>query len=129
MSMLANLEADIKPLALTIDLSQENTNDIFEVAGNSKLVIKVADNPTTGFRWTIDPSQCGSKIQNLQEDFEAPTNGLIGAGGTRVWTMETPEPAENYIRGLACTVDFGFGRPWEQDGSETPAKSIVLMIN
>ena len=107
----------------------ENENGIFEAAGDSQVVIKVRENPTTGFMWSVDSSDCGARLTQVDNDFVAPTNGLIGAGGQRVWTFQTPDPSSNYIRGLPCDLDFFVGRSWENNVGASPAHSIRLNIN
>ena len=130
--MVANLAADPddKDVSLEIDLNSLGESDGgFEADGDSLVVIRVAENPTTGFRWSVDSSDCGARLREVSSDFEAPTNGLIGAGGVRVWTYETPAPEENYIRGLPCDLGFYNARPWMDNSDATPDVTVSITIN
>ena len=122
--------SDDKDVSLEIDLNAiGEENGVFEASGDSQVVIRVAENPTTGFTWSVDATDCGARLTEVSSEFYPPTNGLIGAGGVREWTFETPAPEENYIRGLPCDLGFFNARPWMDNSDATPSVSITVTVN
>ena len=113
---------------LEIDLNDlENGVGAYEAAGDSQIVIRADENPTTGYRWAADSQNCGVRVKQVSDEFVLPDDAMIGTGGQRVWTFQTPKPEENYIRGLPCDIKFSHRRSWEH--GNTAEKTIRITVN
>ena len=113
-----NLVADITPdMKIDLDVLTTTSDKKFTLPGNnSNISVKVSENPTTGYTWTVDTSACGSRLTEVKSQYtRATTNDLeMGIGGKKEWIFKTPDPAENYVRGLPCDLTFNLARPWEK---------------
>jgi len=69
------------------------------------LVVRLAENPTTGFRWTVTQSAAGV-LQPLSDDFEAAGTMAPGAGGARVLRYRVSASGE-------ASLALQLARPWE----------------
>ena len=100
----------------------------YEVESNQEITIRARENPTTGFRWEVNSENCGVRVKLVDDTFIPPNDNLIGAGGERVFTFKTPDPAENYIRGLPCDLKFSHRRSWET-GRNVADKTVRITVN
>jgi inhibitor of cysteine peptidase len=65
-----------------LHLAIEDDGRSFEIATGSTVVVVLAENPTTGYRWAVD--QLDSEILALERsEFERGMLSGIGAGGMR----------------------------------------------
>ena len=115
--------------SLIIDLDNYGREQgAYQMAGASTAQIRVTENASTGYRWTINDSTCGVRFQELRNHYEKGQG--IGAAGHRVWTFKTPQPEENYIRGQECELTLVNSRPWES-ANETNAKfeKVRVVVN
>ena len=60
------------------------------LAVGDRLVISLAENPTTGYRWQLEPS--GSESFMVADDTYTPDSMQAGAAGTRVITLKAAKP-------------------------------------
>ena len=121
-------EPRVEAAPLDIDLDAlEGENGVFTAAGDSEVTIRVSENPTTGYRWTVDSEDCGVRLKQTSSEWSQEASAGIGAGGERVWTFETPTPEENYIRGLPCDLKFHLSRSWENDAIQS--KQLRITVN
>jgi inhibitor of cysteine peptidase len=72
------------------------------------LAVRLADNPTTGYRWELVPPDAGAVTLDA-EGFE-PSSAAVGSGGTATWRLRVAQ---------AGRVDLHLKRwrPWEGDRS------------
>ena len=113
-----------------IDLNFLDANaEPTQVTSSNIVEFKVHENPTTGYTWFVDSSNCGPRLKQTNAEYTAPPEGLIGAHGERVWTFETPSANENYIRGLECDMKFYEYRSWEQHNDAVPDKTVRIIVN
>ena len=121
--------------AVTFDLNAltSSIDRKFTLPGNnSEVSIKVGENPTTGYTWTVDSSNCGARLTEVKSHYTraSDSDGVqMGVGGTREWIFKTPDPAENYVRGLPCDLNFSLSRPWEKENGAVQTESVTVTIN
>ena len=132
-AMMTNLAVDYTP-AMTIDLDAltSSSDRKFELPGNnSNIAIKVSENPTTGYTWSVDTTACGARLSQLKSQYVRDSSDEIslGVGGTHQWIFKTPDPAENYVRGLPCDITFSLARPWEKQNGPIQSEKITVVIN
>lgn len=90
-------------------------------ASGGFVFISLAQNPTTGYQWTVEHSQEG--ILNQEGDNYVPDasmEGLAGAGGMRVWRFAAAKTGE-------VTLQFNLSRSFEQGSAD--ALNITFEVN
>ena len=81
-----------------------------EVKLGDSFEVRLPENPTTGYRWRLNPS--GGPAVEVQEDSFEHSGGPYGAGGIRHWRLRA------VAEGTAeLTMDYRRG--WEQWPAET----------
>lgn len=61
-----------------------------EATTGQKVVVRLTENPTTGYRWSVE--RLIGPVELSQEDFELPDQKRLGAGGARVLIFRTQAP-------------------------------------
>jgi len=69
------------------------------------LVVRLPENPTTGFRWAL-ASPDGNVLALMRDEFQAPAQAGVGAGGLRVFRFATKRPG-------SARIEFKLARAWE----------------
>ena len=87
------------------------------IAVGGRLVVRLTENPTTGYRWhyTLTAQEV---IECLQDDY-VPTGQLRGSGGSRNLVFRASIPGSAGIR-------FSLQRAWE---TGTPVKSFRIRVD
>ena len=132
-AMMTNLAVDATPvMTIDLDVLTSSSDKKFELPGNnSNIAIKVSENPTTGYTWSVDTTECGARLTSVQSQYVRNSNGAnnLGVGGTHQWVFKTPDPAENYVKGLPCDLTFSLARPWEKQNGPIQSEKITVVIN
>src|SRR5438105_15504622 len=76
----------------------------------------IKENPTTGYRWRI--AQLPPDVVLSGDRFEAPEQGVPGAGGLRLLTFQARASG-------AFTVSLELKRPWET----SPLKQAQVLLH
>ena len=104
-----------------LTITEIDQGKTFRVRSGDVIVINLAENPTTGYRWEINTID--SNIIELQNsEFSPPKNTILGSGGERIYTFKTK------ATGIA-RLQFKEWRPWEGDRSIVKQFSVTLQIN
>jgi predicted secreted protein len=90
-----------------------------EIAANGSLTITLESNATTGYSWELKQIGDTSILQKTDNKYEAPTSGLIGAGGKEVWTFKA-------LKAGTSTLSMEYSQPWT--GGQKGAKSFTLTV-
>lgn len=80
------------------------------VAAGQQVVVRLPENPTTGYRWAQPAG-----VEVVADEFHPPGSSAMGAGGERVFTLAA-FPAAGEVR-------FELKRPW---GSGAPERTFTL---
>jgi len=84
------------------------------------LVVRLPENPTTGFRWQVPKSSDG--VLNLESThFDAPEPSRRGAGGERGWTYKA-------TRSGAMTLQMKLLREWQQEDASAKSFTIEVLV-
>lgn len=86
-------------------------------AAGDQLVLKLAENPTTGFRWHVDVP---AAVRLVADDF-APSSGAAGAGGERVITLLMAAPGRH-------TVAATLRRSWDVSAAAAAPFSVIVEV-
>jgi predicted secreted protein len=74
------------------------------VSQGDRVVIRIPENPTTGFRWA--PGHIADSLELESNEFTPPEQLRPGAGGERVIALRATRPGTHQ-------AEFLLARPWE----------------
>jgi len=89
----------------TWQLSKDDFGRTISVKKGDDLVITLAENPTTGFRWSIEFSK--DILQLAEAPTYTPAGAGIGGGGGKVIKVVARDAGE-------CDIKLKQSRPWEK---------------
>jgi inhibitor of cysteine peptidase len=89
-----------------INLTEADDGTRIAPAPGQAVVIRLPENPTTGFRWQ---PPADAAIEG--DEFIAAAGGAAGAAGVRVITLAAGR--------APTTLRFGLSRSWETEAAET----------
>jgi predicted secreted protein len=72
---------------------------------NEMLILELAENPTTGYRWQI---MLNEGIEIISSDFMLNTTIAVGGGGMRSFTMKVAAPGTFHL-------SVKLRHPWEEE--------------
>jgi len=87
---------------------ESDNQKTYEIEAGSTITVSLPENPTTGYQWT---ARADGPLTVVDDEFIPPTGDLVGAGGTRVWTLKAESP------GTAAFTAV-YERSWETTGDE-----------
>jgi inhibitor of cysteine peptidase len=87
-------------------LSEQDRGRTVEVAEGDIITVRLRENPTTGYRWSVETTD---GLELVGDDFEA-GGGAIGAAGERVLEFRATRPGSHKLR-------LKNWREWEGDAS------------
>jgi predicted secreted protein len=84
-------------------LTADNAEQAVEVTTGEEIVVRLEENPTTGYRWIVD--ELIGQLATVSSEFEAADLHRPGAGGHRAIALRATGsgPAELRVR---------YARPW-----------------
>jgi inhibitor of cysteine peptidase len=91
------------------DLSEADDGTSIEVVPGDALVVRLRENPTTGYRWALDELD-GDAVTLGGDDFEASEGAGVGSGGRRIFTFSAVGPG-------SASIALKLWRRWEGDAS------------
>jgi predicted secreted protein len=79
-------------------LTADDAEQAVEVTTGQEIVVRLEENPTTGYRWIVD--ELVGHLTTVSSEFEAPGTQRPGAGGHRVIALRASGsgPAELRVR-------------------------------
>ena len=90
-----------------------------EVVVNGSITVTLDSNATTGYNWELTGISDAGVLQKNDNKYEAPTSGLVGAGGKEVWTFQT-------LAAGTTTLSMEYSQPWA--GGQKAAKNFTLTV-
>jgi len=86
-----------------MNLTAQDSGRSLNVALHVTLIVELAENPTTGYRWQV--LENGAPVLRLSNDlFRRGSSAAVGAGGTRVLEFSTESAG-------AASLRIGYARP------------------
>ena len=92
----------------TIEVTEANNGTSIDAEVGDTIVVRLSDNPTTGYRWDLEPVTGESLV--LDDSGYEPSVGAVGSGGVATWSLRAT--AEG-----TTTVALKRWRPWEGNAS------------
>ncbi|MBM7799400.1 inhibitor of cysteine peptidase [Microlunatus panaciterrae] len=104
-----------------LTLDQDSAGGIFKVVVGDTITLTLRENPTTGFRWQLEPRPSQLLAPEGAHFTVGPHPG-VGSGGVRTWRFRaiTPGPV---------VVDARLGRAWEGEAAAIERFSVSLDIS
>lgn len=103
----------------TVVVTDKNSGQAIPIAVGQSLEVRLPSNPTTGYRWTAGTlSSTSSLRQKRAPAFVSSKSGLLGAGGTQVFSYDA-------VAAGTAPLSFSYSRPWEHG---PPARRIDFTV-
>ena len=80
-----------------ITLTQVDKGKSITVHTDDEIIINLAENPTTGYRWAIDKMDATSLVSQ-NPAFSSMPGGAIGSGGTRTFMFIAKQPGTVHLQ-------------------------------
>jgi inhibitor of cysteine peptidase len=81
------------------------------VAPGGDFAIRLASNPTTGFRWELHTAPDSAVVTLRGSRYDGPDSQATGAGGHEVWTFHAVAPGQTTIGLRYAFLDHDPNRP------------------
>ena len=111
-------------VATSIMLTLDDSGKTVDLVVGETVTLTLQGNPTTGYEWTVKKFDNAGVLRTLLDGVytaNADEPGLVGMGGTYVWSYKAIEPGEAH-------VDMIYARPWETDApAETFSMTFMVM--
>jgi inhibitor of cysteine peptidase len=103
----------------TIEVTIAEDGTSIDAAVGDTIVLRLSDNPTTGYRWELEP-MTGDSLVLDDSDYE-PSGGAIGSGGVATWTLRAAAAG-------TASVGLKRWRPWEGDASVLARLAVTVTV-
>jgi inhibitor of cysteine peptidase len=90
-------------------LTAKDNGKSFSASLGNTIVIKIPENPTTGFRWELEEFD-NSALEMQASDFSSKSTILTGSGGEKSFTIKTKQIGQT-------SISLKLWRDWEGDSS------------
>lgn len=104
-----------------LKLSDKDSGTHQTVRAGQRVVISLAENPTTGYSWQffITPAKQNT-ITDTAETYIAPDTSLLGTGGMKEYSFTAAQEGR-------VTVTGYYFRPWEKLNEQTDQKVVYTI--
>jgi inhibitor of cysteine peptidase len=103
----------------TITLTPADSGKTVEVRAGDAIVVRLEENPTTGYRWAAEPG--GDQIVALESSDYVSPGAAVGGGGERVFTFRARQAGSAPIR-------LKLWREWEGQGSIARTFTVTVRV-
>jgi inhibitor of cysteine peptidase len=106
-------------VVLRMTLEQSDDGRSIELPVGATLELRLPENPSTGYRWTVD--QVDSTVLRVNEPRFVADGGAVGRGGARVFSFSATKPGHS-------PLSLKLWREWEGDSSVTSRFGVTLTV-
>ena len=103
----------------TLRLTQANHSQSFIVRIGDEIIIQLAENPTTGYRWAVEPTAV--PILTLEHSRFTPSGTNPGTSGQRTLTFKAQQAG-------TAQLQFKLWQQWEGERSITDRFSVTIQV-
>ena len=103
----------------TIPVNSSSNGDILTIPASDRVLVTLAENPTTGYSWNTTVSK---GLVVINDTYVAPSTTLVGAGGYHEWLLAPDGPG-------TYTFQAVYMRPWEGASSAAGTFSLVIVAS
>jgi inhibitor of cysteine peptidase len=107
-------------LAVTAPAAESKPTELEAIAGK-KFTITLKSNPTTGYSWALAPLPEGAAVKFVEQKYERPNTGMMGAGGQEIWTFEAVKPGK-------AEITLKYARSWEKDKPAAETRVFTVTV-
>ncbi|MEZ4732111.1 MAG: protease inhibitor I42 family protein [Caldilineaceae bacterium] len=101
-------------------LTSANQGEVLELRPADRLLIRLPENPTTGFQWAVDTID--DRFVGVQSaTYEIASNAGIGGGGTRLFRLVAKQAGVTQVR-------LKLWREWLGDSSVTQWYQLTIRV-
>lgn len=100
-------------------LTEADNRSTIAIEAGETLVVRLASNPTTGYRWNLENLPQQLELEGGEATFDPPARTLPGAGGHEVFRFRGKAPGRE-------TIELRYQREWETDAP--PAAEYRLTV-
>ncbi len=104
-----------------ITFTQADGGKSVEVPIGEDFEVRLDENPTTGYRWAVEPGSQDA-VTLTRSDFIRSAGGGFGVGGVRVFTFHTEKTGP-------VSLNFKHWREWAGDDSVVARFTIIVKIS
>jgi inhibitor of cysteine peptidase len=100
--------------------NQNQTRDAGSIKTGDVIVVTVASNPTTGFKWELAGiSEPAVIAQDGDPEYVPPETSALGAGGQEIWRFKA-------LKKGTSLISLAYSRPWE--GGEKAERTLEISV-
>ena len=103
----------------SMTLTRSDDGRSIELPVGTSLELRLPENPTTGYRWTMD--QVDSSVLHVTEPRFVADGRAVGQGGVRVFSFSATNPGH-------APLSLKLWREWEGDSSVTGRFRVTLTV-
>ena len=103
-----------------VSLGPKDNGTTVNAGKGDTIVLKLDENPTTGYRWTLSFSS-GLKVTSDKYKQQAGTQTMVGAGGTHTWYIDVTGSGPQTITGA-------YARSWEPASKAAGHFTVTLQV-
>jgi len=100
----------------TIYVNSTSNGATVTIPTNGQVIVRLNENPTTGFSWNATVSK---GLSVISDTFYPPETTLVGAGGYREWTLGMESPG-------TYTFNATYVRPWEGQSPTSDTFNLTI---
>ena len=102
-----------------VSADESSSGKQVSIAVGGTITVTLDSNATTGYSWELKEISDTAVLEKTDNKYEAPTSGLIGAGGKEVWTFKV-------LAAGTTTLSMEYSQPWV--GGQKAAKNFALTV-
>jgi inhibitor of cysteine peptidase len=103
-----------------VTINETNRGKSIEVHLNNRVILQLPENPSTGYRWELEPLD--ANILKLQVDaYREPPSMALGAKGSRIFEFLSQSTGTVNLR-------LQLRRPWESESATLEIFEVTLQI-
>jgi inhibitor of cysteine peptidase len=115
-----------KPVVQKLPATEQDNNRALNVVVGQRFVVRLSENPTTGYVWVVDGQPALFVLQSSDYVADAQPNSqgkaLVGGGGQRSFAFVAKKVG-------TATLKLKQWRPWQGDSSIVDTFSIDVQVN
>lgn len=104
-----------------LTLTQADNGKSISIRVSQTLTIALPENPTTGYKWAVEPSSQPLLVLKSSEYVTTAKPGLVGAGGQRILRFQARRTGTEKLR-------LKLWRSWEGDSSITDRFAVTVTV-
>jgi inhibitor of cysteine peptidase len=104
---------------MTKTLTAVDNGTAIELQPGDELIVRLDENPTTGYRWEID--RLDGPLEPIADSYEMSAPGTIGGGGSHEFRFRAASPGTAHLT-------LKHLRSWEGDASITQRFSVSISV-